>query len=121
MRNADREIEALIDKVDQPVEQQHRYVDQRMRLSEIGDDGLKHCAPERDGSGNRQLTARQSRFATPVLLGCVEIANYASRILEKARAWLREVDGPRRSIEEPHTEPLFECGDGARQGRRVRV
>ena len=97
MSDANGEIEALVDEIDNPIKQQHRYTDEWMSLGEIGDDWLQHRAAERERCRDRELTGRQPCLPFHILLGGIEVAQHAPGILEEPDAWLGE-GGPSASF-----------------------
>jgi len=121
VRDADGKIEAFVHEIDDPVEKQHRHVDQGMRVDEIRNDWPQYVPAECNGSGDREVTGRQPCLSSDILLSRVEVTEHALCILQEPGTRLCEVHRPRRAVEQAHAKAIFQGGNRSRDSRRRAV
>jgi glutathione S-transferase len=118
MRNADGNVEALLDEVNNAVNEHDARRHVQMSLQELADEGRDVHPAEHCRSRHRHLPARFGERAAHRVLGFADLAEDALDVGVEARAAFGELDDPRVAIEELGADMLLQQLDGTCHRRR---
>jgi hypothetical protein len=119
VRDADRDVHALLDEADDAVEEEEARADLGVGNEVRLDDRAHVASAEDQRRGHGEESLRRQRLLAGAALGVVEIGEHPPRHREVALAGLGELERPRRSPEHDRAEPLLDRRDraGDRRGR----
>ena len=116
--DADRDVDAFLDEVDQPIREDELDGHRRVLRQEVADE-RGHLAPaEHVGRGDHEAPGGIGALGPRGALGVVDVGEDPAGSLEVARTRVRERHGPRGPLQEPDRELLLERGDQAGDHRR---
>ncbi len=121
MGDADGQVHPLIDQVHDPVEQQHRDPDRRIRGAELLDDRAQQRAPRHHRGRDRDFAGRLACLTAQALFHRVQVGQQAPSVIEESGSWLGQMDGARGSVEQAHAQAMLQRRDGPRDGGRGTV
>ena len=121
MRDAERDIHALIGQPDDTVEQQIPHLHVLLLGQELVDDGPQDARAEHHRRGHRQQSARRRLRAGRREIGLLQVRQDPPARDRVALAGLAQPQRPRRPVQQFHPDLVLEKSDrpGDRRGRAV--
>lgn len=115
--DAERDIDALLEKVNDPIDEKDSCIDARVKGQELCDEREEMQPSEKDGRGDGEVSGNISGFASKALLGCFDGFDDATARLEILASRGRECQAPRRAFKQCAAEMGFELSQDAAHRR----
>jgi hypothetical protein len=118
LADTQREIDMLIEKIDDAVDQHHLDIDLAIGLEELRHDRDEMETAEHDRRGQDEFAPGRAVFAGRRPFRFAKIVQNAPTRLEVLTTGVRQGDLPGRAIEQLHPQCLFELGHFPAHGRQ---
>ena len=118
MRDAERDVDALVDQIHRPVEQDEPRRHRLIFVHEGFEDRPQNIFAGDDGRGQGQRAARRRAFAAGDEIGLLEFDEDAAARRDIALAGLAQLERPRGAVKQFGPDMVLEEGDRAAHGGR---